>query len=67
VLPMDGGRLLETMLGPQRIRLTLQISIATAVLVAVLGLLFRPGNFLLPIFMGMMAYESYKALKGISW
>jgi len=67
VLPMDGGRLLETVLGPQRIRLTLQISIGTAVLVAVLAMYFRPGNFLLPIFMGMMAYESYKALKGISW
>ena len=67
VLPMDGGRLLETVLGPQRIRLTLQISIGTAVLVAMLALYFSPGNFLLPIFMGMMAYESYKALKGISW
>ncbi len=67
VLPMDGGRLLETILGPQRIRLTLRISIATAVLVALLAMYFRPGNFLLPIFMGMMAYESYKSLKEVSW
>ncbi len=66
VLPMDGGRLLETMLGPQRIRLTLQISMCVAVLIAVLALVFKVG-MLLPIFMGFMAYESYKALKGISW
>jgi Zn-dependent protease len=65
VLPLDGGRLMETMLGPQRIRLTLQISMAIAIMIAVLALLFKIG-MLLPIFMGMMAYESYKALKGIS-
>ena len=65
VLPLDGGRLMETMLGPQRIRLTLQISIAIAVMIAVLALIFKIG-MILPIFMGMMAYESYKALKGNS-
>jgi stage IV sporulation protein FB len=66
VLPMDGGRLLETMLGPQRIRLTLQISISVALGIAALALVYEVG-ILLPIFMGMMAYESYKALKQISW
>ena len=65
VLPLDGGRLMETMLGPQRIRLTLQISMAIAVMIAVLALIFKI-DMLLPIFMGMMAYESYKALKGNS-
>lgn len=66
VLPMDGGRLLETLLGPQRIRITLTISIIVAVTVAVLGLVFTT-MLLLPIFMGMMAYESYKALKEVRW
>lgn len=66
VLPMDGGRLLEAMLGPQRIRLTLQISISVAVAIVILALVFKLG-MLLPIFMGLMAFESYKALKGISW
>jgi stage IV sporulation protein FB len=66
VLPLDGGRLLETMLGPERIRLTLQISIAVAATIAVLALTFNLG-ILLPVFMGMMAYESYKVLKQISW
>lgn len=66
VLPMDGGRLLETILGPQRIRLTLQVSMVTAIVVAVLAFQFKLG-VILPIFMGFMAYESYKGLKGISW
>lgn len=66
VLPMDGGRLMEAILGPQRIRLTLQISLTVAVAVAILALIFTPFR-LLPIFMGFMAYENYKALKGISW
>lgn len=64
VLPLDGGRIMETILGPERIRLTLQISIAVAVVVAVLALAFNLG-FLLPIFMGLMAYQSYQALKSI--
>jgi stage IV sporulation protein FB len=66
VLPLDGGRIMETLLGPRRIKLTLRISIAVAVGIAVLALMFT-GSILLPIFMGMMAYESYKALKEISW
>lgn len=66
ILPLDGGRILETALGPQRLRLTLQISMSVAVAIAALGLIFNLG-LLLPIFMGIMAYESYKALKEISW
>lgn len=66
VLPMDGGRILETLLGPQRLRLTLQISIAVAVIIVILSLVYNIG-MLLPIFMGLMAYENYKSLKSISW
>ena len=40
--------------------------IAVAATIAVLALTFNLG-ILLPVFMGMMAYESYKALKQISW
>jgi stage IV sporulation protein FB len=65
VLPLDGGRLMESLLGPQRIRLTLQISMAVAVGIGLLGLTLTD-SILLPIFMGMMAYESYKALKQVS-
>ena len=66
ILPLDGGRLLEAYLGPARIRLTLQISIAVASGIGLLALLFGLG-ILLPVFMGFMAYESYKALQQISW
>jgi stage IV sporulation protein FB len=66
VLPMDGGRIMETLLGPERIRLTLKISIGVAVTVGLLALQFRIG-MLLPIFMGLMAYECYKSLRSISW
>jgi Zn-dependent protease len=66
VLPLDGGRLLEAILGPQRTRLTLQISITAAIVVAMLCIILNFG-FFLPIFMALMAYESYKALKSISW
>jgi stage IV sporulation protein FB len=66
VLPMDGGRILETLLGPARLRLTLQISIGVAVTIVVFALLY-PIPMLLPIFMGLMAYENYKSLKSISW
>jgi len=66
VLPLDGGRLLETMLGPQRIQLTLKICISVAATIAILSLLLKIG-IILPVFMGFMAYENYKALKQESW
>jgi stage IV sporulation protein FB len=66
VLPLDGGRLMESLLGPQRIRLTLKISMAVAICIGLLGLMMT-NSILLPIFMGMMAYESYKALRKISF
>lgn len=66
VLPLDGGRLLETVLGPQHIRLTLRISMITAIVVALLAVQLKLG-VVLTIFMGFMAYESYKALREISW
>jgi len=64
VLPMDGGRLMETILGPQRIRLTLKISMAVAIGIGLLSLAFNIG-IILPVFMGFMAYESYKALQQV--
>ncbi len=64
ILPLDGGRLLQTFLGPAKFRLTLTISIAVAVAVAVLSFL-RMGGFLLPLFMLMFAYENYKSLKNL--
>lgn len=62
VLPLDGGHLLNAMMGPQRIRMTLQISIATAVVAAVL-IFMKTGSILFPIFLGMFAWQSFQALQ----
>lgn len=64
VLPLDGGQMLNALLGPARIRLTLWISIFTAVGAAWLGYKwFDP--FLFPIFMGMFAFRSWQALRAL--
>jgi Zn-dependent protease len=64
VLPLDGGRLLQTILGPSRIKLTLVISIAVAAGVGVLYFM-KTGDILLPVFMGMFAYQAFQALKAL--
>jgi stage IV sporulation protein FB len=64
VLPLDGGRLLQTILGPSRIKLTLLISIAVAIGVGVLYFMMTD-DILLPIFMGMFAYQAFQALKAL--
>lgn len=64
VIPLDGGQLLASILGPRRGRLALWISLGTAIGAAVL--LFKSfGSFLFPIFLGMMAYQNYQALQQI--
>ena len=62
VLPLDGGRLLQTILGPSRIKLTLMISIVVAVGVGLLYFM-KTGSYILPIFLGMFAYQAFQALK----
>ena len=65
ILPLDGGRLLESILGPGRIRLTLTISMATAVLVCLLCL--SSGRIFGAMLTGIFAYESYKGLRQLSY
>jgi len=62
VLPMDGGRLVEAALGPQRIKLTLMISLVTAVAVGIFAWTNYHQPFL-AIFMGYFAWLSYKELQ----
>ena len=66
ILPMDGGRLLETILGPRNIRTTLMISMVTAIAIGLLAFL-KTGSILLPVFMGMFAYQSFQRLQQNSW
>jgi Zn-dependent protease len=62
VLPMDGGRLVEAALGPQHLRITLMISLVTAVAVGILAWTIYRQPFL-AIFMGYFAWLSYQELQ----
>ena len=66
VLPLDGGQLLQAVLGPKRLRITLIISMSVAIIAAIL-VWSGTGSFLFPIFLGMFAYQSYKALREMSY
>lgn len=65
VLPLDGGRLVETSLGPKRIRMTLWVSVVSAVVVGVYML--TAGYFFFGIFLGVFAWQSYQALQQTRW
>lgn len=62
VLPLDGGQMLNAVLGPARIKITLTISIVVAI-VAGLAMFLKTGSILFPIFLGMFAWQAFKALK----
>ena len=66
ILPMDGGRLVETALGPAHRKTALLISVITGVVICIISftILNQP---ILGIFVGMFAYQSLKALKQPSW
>jgi Zn-dependent protease len=60
ILPLDGGHVLRGVLGETRLRLTLMISVATGVLVALLGLQ-RHQTYIAFLF-GYMAFNAARAL-----
>lgn len=66
VVPLDGGQMLNAALGPERIKITLTISIAVAV-VAGLAIFLKTHSILFPIFLGMFAWQAFQALKENSW
>ncbi len=59
VLPLDGGRMLEAILGPKRIKLTLIISMISAGIIGILGL--TNGFIFVGIFMFMFGWQNYQA------
>ena len=66
VLPLDGGRMLEAALGPERIRITLWVTI----IVAAGGglLLFAVSHSILfSLFLGMFAWQAWQALRQQPW
>jgi Zn-dependent protease len=66
ILPLDGGQLLNAVLGPDRIKTTLWVTIVTAV-GAGLVLYLRFGSILFPIFLGMFAWQAWQALNENRW
>jgi len=66
ILPLDGGRLLEATLGPQRLKITLWVTIITAVSVGLLAFT-TTRSIIAPIFLGMFAWQAWKALQENHW
>ena len=62
VVPLDGGQMLNAILGPDRIKVTLWISIVVAIVTGLAVFKFT-GSFIFPIFLGMFAWQAFQALK----
>jgi Zn-dependent protease len=62
VLPLDGGQMLHAILGPQRIKITLVVTMITAVAVGIL-MFTKTQSIVFPIFMGMFAWQAFQALR----
>ena len=66
VLPLDGGRLLDALLGPKRIRITLWTTIVVAV-TSGLAFFSLTGSFLFPLFMGVFAWQAWTTVRDEPW
>ncbi len=64
ILPLDGGQLLHAVLGPQRLRLTLWISVVTAFGLTLLTLTTTK-LLILPILLGYFGWQAFRQLKEI--
>lgn len=62
VVPLDGGQMLNAALGPDRIKITLWISILVAI-AAGLAMFSYTHSIVFPIFLGMFAWQAFQALQ----
>lgn len=62
VFPLDGGQMLAAALGPQRRKLCMQISIAAAILGALLLWTFKIG-MIMPFILLYFAWQNYQEMK----
>ncbi len=62
VVPLDGGQMLNALLGPARIKITLWTTIIVACVTAVL-MFTQTGSIVFPIFLGMFAWQAFQGLK----
>lgn len=66
ILPLDGGQMLNSILGPQRIKITLWVTIIVSIGMALLMLSTGTG-IIFPIFLGLFAWQAIQALKENHW
>lgn len=66
VLPLDGGQMLNAVLGPQRIRITLWVTIIVSIVVGLI-LYERTHSLLFSLFLGMFAWQAFQALRENRW
>ena len=62
VLPLDGGQMLNAMLGPQRVRITLWVTVIVSILIG-LSVFLITRRLLFSLFLGMFAWQAYQALR----
>jgi Zn-dependent protease len=62
ILPLDGGQLLNAILGTKRIRITLWTSIIVAIAAGGIAFYYTT-SILMPLFMGMFAWQAWQALR----
>lgn len=62
ILPLDGGRLVEALLGPARIKTTLWVSVISAAVVCLLSFTIFWQPFV-GIFVAFFGYQSFKAIQ----
>jgi membrane-associated protease RseP (regulator of RpoE activity) len=62
VLPLDGGQMVNALLGPERIKITLWITIITATTTALI--LFKiTESIIFPLFLALFVWQAWQALK----
>lgn len=61
VIPLDGGQMLHAAMGMQRRKLTLQISIAAAIIGATV--MIKTGSLIFPLILAYYAWQNYQELR----
>ncbi|TDU81039.1 Zn-dependent protease [Prosthecobacter fusiformis] len=62
IIPLDGGHIMQALLGPQRQKIALTISIVCAVGFGILAVFF--GQIFVVIFFAIFAFNNWKQLRG---
>ena len=62
VIPLDGGQLMATVLGPGRRESALKVSMVAAIVAGLAGLAMAK-MIIFPVFLGMMAHQNWKELQ----